>query len=379
MDSSDDEAVPMEEEDLEVTEVPRVEFVPRERTPEIGRRGGRAPARPRDTRGRGRGNAQAAAEEDLRVKHVRGRLNVAMVHATFDDLEEGASDSAALLVKRGDNGVGTATDEGKHGSGSEHAAGAAGKTTEGKATTTTTTTATTQRGSPGSAMAAANAALAGSGVVNNTAVAVTATTAAINVSPQAQQDALSRAEADRLQTEFSAYLEQGRTFAKESLISRLEAELLDVENELAHMDRFRPPPGRPATARCGPTWRQLNMARAFVEEAEVATRLGGGIDALRCGGAPSLASNRRLAASLEESSRAATIASSTARAAWPCAGPMADAKRSAPPMPATASGWFERALLVFLPCVTCSTVALPTRSPNARHARPTDAAATTKA
>ena len=70
-----------EEEVEEVKELPRVEFIPRERNPVTS-------GRPRDNRGRGRGAAEEAQEEDLRTRNVRGRLNLAMVDATFSDGNE---------------------------------------------------------------------------------------------------------------------------------------------------------------------------------------------------------------------------------------------------------------------------------------------------
>ncbi len=194
----------------EIAEVPRVEFVPRERPLSV--------ERPRDNVGHGRGASSEAQEEDLQVQRVRGRLNLAMVDATFDDTSDSAaivqpSSSEVKLPNAAANGV---------------VNGASGQAEIRENVP--------RSGNGGGEMGVESR--PGGRNISTSQSAGSPSGAAI-ASAKGVTDDLSKAEAERLQNEFASYLRQGKQFAKQSLISRLEAELMDVERELAHIDRFR--------------------------------------------------------------------------------------------------------------------------------------------
>eukprot|EP00946_MAST-07B_sp_MAST-7B-sp1_P003351 g3351.t1 len=177
----------------QIADIPRVEFVPRERPSSV--------ERPRDNVGHGRGASVEAQEEDLQVQRVRGRLNLAMVDATFEDV----SDSAAIIDPPAQPPGGTGklpqgVDQGK-------VSKVEGDLGEGKTSTS------------GSHKMSRNISMSQSSTSEPCVIAGT----------KELTDDLSKAEAQRLQNEFASYIKQGKEFAKQSLISRLEAELIDVE------------------------------------------------------------------------------------------------------------------------------------------------------
>ena len=197
----------------EVQEVPRVEFIPRERNPVVS-------GRPRDNRERVRGGTEKAQEEDLLVQRARGRMNLAMVDASFDEEEttttkkktkktssKTTTAAAAAAESSGSTAIGESSDSGIVG------------------------------GAGGSSSRPTSASSATAPMIS--AALVPDQTGALGSTPG--NDDLSRTDAKRLQNEFSMYLEQGKQFAKESLIARLESELEGVERELAYIDQFRSP------------------------------------------------------------------------------------------------------------------------------------------
>ena len=232
---SDDEGgldeEPFLEEELEpLSKAPRVEFIPRERPMSSGR--------PRDNRERGRGGAEKAQEEDLSIRQVRGRLNLAMVDATFSDVE--TKKSSAGSKKNSQNNVQNAQNI--------------------QNTHNTHNTQNTLNSSNSPNGTSSRPTSAGSTTSLTTAALIPDEKGTLGSNSASNED-LSKYEANRLQSEFAMYLNQGKQFAKESLISRLEAELEDVERELAHIDQFRSPDNkrrRPATA--GPKGRGSGMS-----------------------------------------------------------------------------------------------------------------------
>ena len=218
----------------EVKDVPRVEFIPRERNPVSS-------GRPRDNRGRGRGAAEQAQEEDLRTRNVRGRLNLAMVDATFADVPSSSSASTPFSSSPPPSSSASSS------SSSVSPLPPTPLSPEQKNSTTSSSKMGENLNRPSSATSLTTAALIPdqSGTLGST--------------NGSDQD-LSKTESKRLQNEFAMYLEQGKQFAKESLISRLELELEDVERELAYIDQFRSPDNkrkRPSTA--GPKGRGSAM------------------------------------------------------------------------------------------------------------------------
>jgi hypothetical protein len=193
------------EEVEEVKELPRIEFIPRERNPVTS-------GRPRDNRGRGREAADQAQEEDLRTRNVRGRLNLAMVDATFADVTE--------TKKR--NGSGTTKSS----------------PSSALSSVSITSSSTSQKNNTGSTKMGESTNRPSSATSLTTAALIPDKSGTLGSSSGSDQD-LSKMEAKRLQNEFATYLEKGKQFAKESLISRLELELEDVERELAYIDQFR--------------------------------------------------------------------------------------------------------------------------------------------
>ena len=232
-----------EEEVEEVKELPRVEFIPRERNPVTS-------GRPRDNRGRGRGAAEEAQEEDLRTRNVRGRLNLAMVDATFSDgNEEHRKNKGAGTKHMGQKKTSPSS------SNSSKTSPSPSSRIQKKGATTTNGGSTNMEDSPTRPTSATSL---------TTAALIPDQSGTLGSTNGADQD-LSKSEAKRLQNEFAEYLEQGKQFAKESLIARLELELEDVERELAYIDQFRSTDNkrkRPHTA--GPKGRgsALNAVRS---------------------------------------------------------------------------------------------------------------------